>query len=178
MAGQPKVPLMKRSSVWAVEELDVRRLLADLDAQPVVEEALLEPGIVEARFRQRLDFTDGGKVMDVIARQPAPVQVIGVGVEFQACPANQFLEIGIDRQIEAAEMDGAARCPARDVADVVADPGRAEIQALVGEPVMPLVEPFWRQPFGRVFILGAGKRAAAGASPTGGCREHQDGAGA
>src|SRR5262249_42200595 len=38
----------------AVEELDIRRLLAGLDAQAAVEEALLEPGVVEPRVGQRL----------------------------------------------------------------------------------------------------------------------------
>ena len=56
--------------------------------------------------------------------------------------------------------------PARDVGDVVADPGRAEIQALGGEPVMPFVEPFRGQPFGGIFVLGAGGRAGARRAPT------------
>jgi hypothetical protein len=118
--------------------------------------------------------------MDVIARQAAAVEAVGICVEFQTGPADQLLEIGIDRQVKAAEMNAATRRSARDIADIVADPGRTEIEALVGEAVMPFVEPFWRDPFGRVLILGAGVRACAcpRAGPTGGYREHGDGAGA
>ena len=145
----------------AVEELDVGRLLADPDVQRVVVKALLEIGVVEPRVGQRLDLADGRQIVDVVARQPAAVDLVGVGEESAAGPADQLFEVGIDREIEAAEMDGAARGSARDVADVVADIGRTEIQALGGKPVMPFVEPFRREPFGGAFVLGAGVRAGA-----------------
>src|ERR1700752_563075 len=74
-------------------------------------------------------------------------------------------------------MEGAARRSARNIADVVANPDRAEIQPLVGEAIMPVVEPFWRDPFGRALVLGAGERAGAGAGRTGGSRQRKDGAG-
>src|SRR5262245_14893092 len=74
-------------------------------------------------------------------------------------------------------MDGAAGRSARQIADVVADPDRAEIQALVSEAIMPVVEPFGRDPFGRALVLGAGEHAGAGADRTGGGRQRKDGAG-
>ncbi|MHC2535512.1 hypothetical protein ACVJMY_005081 [Bradyrhizobium diazoefficiens] len=145
----------------AVEELHIRGLLAGPDVQPVAKEALLEIGVVEPLIRQRLDLADGGEVLHVVAREPAAVDHEGVGVEAAAAPADELVQIGIDREIEAAEMDRAARNTAGHIADVVGDVGGAEIQALVGEPVMPFVEPFWRQPFRRAFVLGAGARARA-----------------
>ena len=145
----------------AVEELDVGRLLPDPDVERVVVEALLEIGVVEARLGQGLDLADGGEVVDIVARQAAAVDAERVGVEPAAGPADQFLQVAIDGEIEPAEMDGAAARSARDIGDVVADPGCAEIQSLGRQPVMPFVEPFRGQPFGGAFVLGAGGRAGA-----------------
>ena len=104
----------------AVEELDVGGLLAEADVQRAVVEALLEIGVIQPGIRQRLDLADGGEVVDVVARQPAAVDLVGVGEEPATGPADQLFEVGVDRKVEAAEMDGAARGAAGDVADIVA----------------------------------------------------------
>lgn len=122
---------------------------------------LLEIGVVEPLVRQRLDLADGREIHHVVAREPLAVDHEAVGVEAAAGPADQLVEIGIDRQVEAAEMDGAALHAAGDVGNVVRDVGGAEVEALVGETVMPLVEPFRKQPFGRALVLGAGERVRA-----------------
>jgi len=145
----------------AIEEFDVGRLLSDPEAQRIVVEALLEIRIVEAGLGQGLDLADGGEVVDIVARQAAAVDAERVDVEFAAGPADQFLEVAVDGEIKPAEMDGAAARSSRDIGDVVADPDGAEIQPLGREPVMPFVEPFRGQPFGGIFVLGAGVCACA-----------------
>jgi hypothetical protein len=125
---------------------------------------LLEIRIVEAGLGQGLDLADGGEVVDIVARQTAAVDAERVDVKFAAGPADQFLQIAIDGEIKPAEMDGAAARSSRDVGDVVADPDGAEIQSLGRKAVMPFVEPFRGQPFGGIFVLGAGGRA--GCSPS------------
>jgi hypothetical protein len=122
---------------------------------------LLEIGIVEPRVGQRLDLADGCQVVDIVSCQPAPVNLEGIGVDPAASPAKQFFEISIDRKIKAAEMDGAARDPARYVADVIGDVSCTEIQTLGGQSVMPLVKPFRGQPLRRAFVFGAGERTCA-----------------
>src|SRR5262249_1147936 len=131
-----------------------RRLLASPDIQGIVEKALLKISIIEPGVGQRLGLADGCQVVDVVSRQPTPVNLVGVGVEPAAGPAKQFVEIAIDAEIEAAEMEGAPRAPARYVADVVGNVGRADIQALGGQSVMPFVEPSWGEPCGRAFVFG------------------------
>jgi hypothetical protein len=136
-------------------------LLADPDVQGTLEKALLEIGVIEPPVGQRLDLADSCQVEDVVSRQPEPVNLEGIGVDPAAGPANQLFEIGIDRKIQAAEMDGATRDPARYVADVVGNIGCTEIQALGGQSIMPFVKPFRGQPLRRAFAFGAGERACA-----------------
>src|SRR3979490_287731 len=50
----------------AIEELDIRGMLASPDIQGTVEKALLEIGIVEPRVGQCLDLADGCEVVDVV----------------------------------------------------------------------------------------------------------------
>ena len=92
----------------AVEEFDVGRLLSDPDVEGIVVEALLDIGLVETRVGQGLGLADGREIVDIVARQPTAVDLERVGVEFGAGPADQFIEVGIDGEIKAAEMDGAA----------------------------------------------------------------------
>ena len=80
----------------AVEELDIGRLLASPDVQAVVEEALLEIGVVEPLVGQRLDLADGGEIVDVVPAEPAAVDDVAVGVEAAAGPADELVEIGVD----------------------------------------------------------------------------------
>ena len=89
---------------FAVEELDVGGLLADPDVEFVVVKTLLEIGVVEPRIRQRFAFADGREVVHIGVRQPAAIDLIGVGEKPPAGPADQLFEIGIDGDIEPAEM--------------------------------------------------------------------------
>ena len=47
------------------------------------------------------------RIVDVVARRPASVDLKSVGVESAADPAEQLFKIGVDREIEATKMDGA-----------------------------------------------------------------------
>src|SRR5260370_4901703 len=104
--------------------------------QGIVVKALLEIGGIEPRSGQRFDLADGRQVVDVVAGQSATVDLVHIGKKPTAGPADQFFEVGIDREIEAAEVDEATRSPARHIADVVTDIARTEIQALGGKSVM------------------------------------------
>jgi hypothetical protein len=70
--------------VFAVDEFDIRRLLADLDHQPAAEQRLLDPHLVEASSRQRLDAAHQHQVADIIARQAVAMDLEDVGVEGRA----------------------------------------------------------------------------------------------
>src|SRR5882724_9991993 len=160
--GPAECPVDEQIIGLAIEELDIGRLLADPDIQGIVVKALLEIRRIEPRFGQRFDLADGRQVVDVVAGQSAPVDLVNIGKNPAPGPADQFFEVGIDREIEAAKMDEATRSPARHIADVVADIGCAEIQTLGGKSVMPFVEPFRSEPLGRVFVLRTGVGAGAG----------------
>src|SRR5450631_2349481 len=107
-----KRPVDEQIVGLAVEELDVGCLLADPYIESIIVETLLEIRVIEPRVGQRFGLADRREIMDVVARQSAAVNLVGIGEKPAPGPADQSIEIGIDREIKAAEMNEAARSPA------------------------------------------------------------------
>ncbi len=104
----------------ACHELLIRAHLAEADGR-ALGDALLEPGLEEARRRRRLYIAHGHQRARVELVYAAPMQLGGVGVEGEAGQPESLVEIGVQSGAQLAVIDRSAAQPAGDVRESLAE---------------------------------------------------------
>ena len=133
MPGQPNVPLMncaavslmKNSLSAAMEPTRTFNLSCSIDCS--------NQSSNKSESFEAFDIADGENVADTFRRSSDAVNVIGVGVDDAAFPADQLLEIDIGVNFETAVEIRAGRIRALGDVPVFADPVDAVEDAALSE---------------------------------------------
>ena len=113
----------------ADEKFGIRGDFADADQQFVVEEFLLEPGLVKPGGGIGFDAAHGEEIERIVAAEAAAMNLEGLGMQRRALQAGQLVEIDVERGIETALIGSAAFDAARGVAKNLPDVGEGIVDA-------------------------------------------------
>jgi hypothetical protein len=161
------------AGIFAVVELNVGAELPE--PQRDISESLFDPQLIKARVIDRLDIAHRHQVAEIFARKSVAVTVDDVGVELRARPAEQFFQIGIDAEIEAAVVYRAAPDAARPIAEHLAGVRKARPDAIGLERVVQLPQRAGRKRAAAAVIGGRILRPYGPAAECGADHKHRAG---
>ena len=96
----------------------------------VAPKTLLEPQFVQARRRHGFDAADGVQIVEVAARQPAPVDLQRTDVEGSANEADNLRQVRPDADLSQPLDDGAPPHPTGRIAQHLIGFGKSEADAV------------------------------------------------
>ena len=89
------------------KKVPIRDELAEPDPHMLLEHALLEPKLVQARRRGGLEIAHGHQAADVLGGNAVPVYLIAVGMKAEALPQAHLLHVTVEMEFEHTVVDGA-----------------------------------------------------------------------